>query len=328
MALYDKITSGEGTILLDGEVGGFIRCLCPEECDTKLVPASVCWERPSVIREVHLKYIAAGANIITTNTYATVRARLAKELGAPERWEEAVKTSLSMAKEARSESGKDVLIAGSLPPLAGSYRPDNVGLYDDILKTYREHVAVMAEHVDLFLCETMTTGEEARAAATAAKESGKPVWISWNCKEDGAATLRSGETLQQAWDKVADLKPEAALVNCVTPETVSVAVPQLKRLGARFCGGYGNAFSAIPEGWTNKKAGIGALGERTDMTPEAYADFVARWREAGASIVGGCCKVGPDHISKLRQHIDDPERPAKAARKEDPSSETAEEGKA
>mmetsp|Transcript_5875 Transcript_5875/g.17495 ORF Transcript_5875/g.17495 Transcript_5875/m.17495 type:complete len:245 (+) Transcript_5875:322-1056(+) len=235
-----------------------------------------------------------------------------------ERWEESVATALEMAQQARKESGKDVLVAGSLPPLHGSYRPDKVGAAEDILRVYKEHVAVMSKHVDLFLCETMSTAAEAKAAVTAAKESGRPVWVSWNLRDDTTGMLRSGETLQQAWDAIAELKPEAALVNCVSPETVTAVMPQLARLGAGMCGGYGNGFLAIPEGWTNQGGGISALGKRQDLTPDAYADLALQWPAAGARIIGGCCEVGADHIAALRRRLDaaDAGSPAKKARKE------------
>merc|ERR1719240_231681 len=101
-----------------------------------------------------------------------------------------------LAIQARKELGKkrEVLIAGSLPPLHGSYKPKEVGEVAKIVPIYRQHVEIMAPYVDLFLCETMSTGTEAWAAVSEATKSGKPVWVSWTIKDDVSGLLRSGET--------------------------------------------------------------------------------------------------------------------------------------
>ena len=99
--------------------------------------------------------------------------------------------------------------------------------------------------VDLFLCETMASAEEGRAAATAACEAGKPVWVSWTLDDDAVGLLRSGETLAAAADAVADLPIAARLVNCSRPETIDAALSALKPLGAPV-GAYANGFTADP----------------------------------------------------------------------------------
>ena len=300
--LYDKVTS-EGLLLLDGEVGCGLRKRVAAGDDRNLLPASILLDDPSIVRGLHMDYINAGAKIITTNTYATVRTRVESLLGLGDRWEEMVAIACQAAVEARSECGKDVLIAGSLPPLHGSYKPDQVGAWSEISATYKEHVSLMSDHVDLFLCETMTTAMEGRAAAEAARESGKPVWVSWHIRDDGSALLRSGETIQQAWEAVADLRPEAILVNCCTPESVMAAIPHLARTGAAIFGGYANGFSCIPEGWTIQKGGIQGLGKRYDLTPEAYVELAQLWLEAGARVAGGCCEVGPRYIAEMHEKL-------------------------
>ena len=90
------------------------------------------------------------------------------------------------------------MIAGSLPPLAGSFRPDRVGRFEEIVPIYREQAEVLAPHVDLLFCETMSSADEARAAATAATWSGKPVWVCWTLHEDRSGRLRSGEEIGDA----------------------------------------------------------------------------------------------------------------------------------
>jgi S-methylmethionine-dependent homocysteine/selenocysteine methylase len=229
-----------------------------------------------------------------------VRKRLENLMKCGEHWEAWMHVALKMANEARQESGEDVLIAGCLPPLHGSYRPDIVGAMEDITPVYAEHVALMAPHVDFFLCETMSNAAEGWAAASEAKKSGKPVWVSWTIKDDASALLRSGETLEQAYAAIVDLKPDAVLVNCTSPESITAALPHLAKMGAPLHGGYGNGFGNIPDGWRVENGGIAALGKR-ELTPPMYAMLCEQWLKSGSNIVGGCCEVGPDHITAISQ---------------------------
>jgi S-methylmethionine-dependent homocysteine/selenocysteine methylase len=293
--LYEKMTSS-GPLLLDGEVGGLLWKRVKPENKTTLVPASIILDEPETVKQMHLDYIEAGAQVITANTYATVRTRLRELLGCAEKWEESIIGACKLAVEAREKSGKDVLICGTLPPLHGSYKPESVGAMEDIVPVYAEHVAKMTEYVDFFLCETMSTAAEGWAACSEAKKSGKPVWVAWTIKDDASGLLRSGESLQEAWDAVSSLQPDGVLVNCCTPESISAALPILSKFGPKIVGGHGNAFSAIPSGWKVQNGGIAKLGKREDLTPERYAEFVQDWLRNGANLVGGCCQVGPEFI--------------------------------
>eukprot|EP00933_Yihiella_yeosuensis_P038683 TRINITY_DN32611_c0_g1_i1.p1 TRINITY_DN32611_c0_g1~~TRINITY_DN32611_c0_g1_i1.p1 ORF type:complete len:395 (-),score=59.49 TRINITY_DN32611_c0_g1_i1:540-1724(-) len=320
MSLYSQITSN-GVLLLDGEVGGALRKMANEENSTTLLPASVILDAPELLYDLHTAYIEAGAQIITTNTYATVRQRVEALLGMGDRWEEMVTNACKLAVKAREDSGKNVLIAGSLPPLAGSYRPDKVGEAEEIRLIYKEHVALMKEHVDFFLCETMSTALEGWAAASAAAESGKPVWIAWNCLDDGTVRLRSGESLMEAWAAVAHINPDAVLVNCVMPETVIASLSFLSDMGPKIFGGYGNGFTCIPEGWTIQNGGLKALGKRRDLTPELYTKMAQQWIDGGARVVGGCCEVGPEYIRCMSDNLNF--NPQGKARSDSESSETS-----
>ena len=141
------------------------------------------------------------------------------------------------------------------------------------------------------LCETMASAEEARAAAIAAAESGKPVWVSWTLADDpGPPRLRSGETLATAAQALEGIPLAARLVNCSRPEAVDAALPDLVALGGPV-GAYANAFTAVE---ALKHGGtVDVLAAREDLGPERYADFALRWAESGAAIVGGCCETGP-----------------------------------
>lgn len=257
---------------------------------------------PDTVRDVHLDYITAGADIITTNTYSTNRVVLA-QAGIEDRFSELNELACRLAVEARDRSGKPVLIAGSLPPFGESYRPDLVGAFEKIEPLYREQALLLAPHVDLFLCETMSSAEEALAAATGASVTGKPVWVSWTIADEGKPALRSGESIEHACLVLAGLEIDAMLLNCSPPEAITVALPVLAAVTAKPVGAFGNAFTPIPPMWEHYQD-EDLPPARTDLGCETYSGFAQQWINSGARIVGGCCEIGPAHIAELRKLID------------------------
>jgi len=293
----------ERTILLDGGMGRELR-FRGIDVMTPIWSAKALIEAPQAVRQIHSDYIAAGADIITTNTYGIIRSNLAKE-GLEDRFKELNLLACQIAEEAREASGRSVLIAGSLPPLAGSYRPDLVGNIEDIQPLYLEQAELLAPYVDLILCETMSSAAEGRAAATAACQTGMPVWVSWTLHDDGSGKLRSGETISEAVEMLSDLAVFGFLANCCRPESITKAMPLLAEAGATYFGGYANTFLLIPEDWEldGLKETDGSLDLRTDLDPESYARHVVQWLQDGATVVGGCCGTRPAHIAKLRELI-------------------------
>jgi S-methylmethionine-dependent homocysteine/selenocysteine methylase len=264
--------------------------------------AQALFESPETVLAIHRDYIAAGADVICTNTYSCIRNKF-EPAGLAGRLEEMNRLAAQLANEARDRAGREVLVAGSLPPQMGSYRPDLVTSEERMLALYDEQSSFLADYVDLLLCETMSTAAEARAAATAASQHGKPVWVSWTLEDSETGRLRSGETLGEAFDAVSDLPIDAFLVNCSAPESITRAMPELVSLTDRPAGGYANGFTPIPEKWDYR--GEQSLPpSRRDLGPDRYAEFAARWIAAGARIVGGCCEIGPRHIAGLRSLID------------------------
>jgi S-methylmethionine-dependent homocysteine/selenocysteine methylase len=257
-------------------------------------------DAPDVVRDIHRDYILAGAGIITTNTYGVVRESFAA-IGIEDRFAELTVLACTLAVEARDAVKPSVAIAGSLPPLQESYRPDLVGAIDDLLPLYSEQVTLMAPHVDFFLCETMSSADESLAAATAASESGKPVWVSWTLDDHHPGHLKSGESIAAAAARLSHLPIDGILANCCMPETITASMPALLATGARYVGGYANTFETPPPDWTLESEGL--LGLRTDLDPEPYVGFVREWLDAGANVVGGCCGTRPAHIARIAEIV-------------------------
>ena len=267
---------------------------------TPLWSARVLIDEPDLVRDLHQDFIAAGARVITINTYAATPERLARE-GVADLFKPLQKRGIELAKAARDASGEDVRITGCLPPLFGSYKPELTLPFEQTLNIYRQIVAEQADHVDLILCETMASAQEALAAATAAAESGKPIWVSWTLKDDPQGPrLRSEESIADAVKAIAHLKTEARLLNCSKPEVMSAAFADLTVHGGTV-GAYANGFTSI--GALKHGGTVDVLEARRDLGPESYADFAMQWIAKGASIVGGCCEVGPEHIAALHAKL-------------------------
>jgi len=288
-------------ILLDGGMGRELR-VRGVDVTTAIWAAKGLITAPDTVRQIHQDYIAAGADVITANTYGIIRSNLAIE-GIEARFEELNVLACTLAKQARQKSEAPVLIAGSLPPLAGSYRPDLVGETEDLVPQYMEQAELLAPHVDLIICETMSSAAEGRSAALAACQTGKPVWVAWTLHEDRSGNLRSDETISLAAEFLSDLPVSGLLVNCCAPESITGALPQLVATGADYVGGYANTFQPIPEDWRldGDKQTDGALDLRSDLGPDSYAGYAGQWLQDGANVVGGCCGTGPAHIAKIRE---------------------------
>ena len=291
------------TILLDGGMGRELR-FRGVDVMTSIWSAKALIDAPQVVREVHSDFISAGADIITINSYGIVKSNLAWA-GIEDRFKELNLLACKLAQEARDASGRDVLIAGSLPPLAGSFRPDLVGRFEEMEPLYREQAELLAPHVDLLICETMSSIDEGRAAAAAATRTGKPVWVCWTLHEDRSGRLRSGEAIDEAVKALSGLPVSGALANCCAPESITRAMSQLVQTGMKYVGGYANTFQPIPEDWnlTGDKKADGFLGLRPDLDPESYAAHADDWLKAGATVIGGCCGTRPAHIAKLKELI-------------------------
>jgi S-methylmethionine-dependent homocysteine/selenocysteine methylase len=289
-------------VLLDGGMGQEL-LRRTRAAPTPLWSAQVMIDHPESVEDLHLDYIRAGARVITINAYSAEPTRLGN-YGLEGRFAELQRRACTLALRARDRTGAegaDVRIAGCLPPLEWSYRPEIARDAAEAEPVFARVVAEQAPHVDLFLCETMSASGEAAGAARAGADSGKPVWVSWTVAERETARLRSGESVADAAAALAGTPVEAVLVNCSSPEAVGAAMPALAATGRPF-GGYANGFAPFDEGHAVGST-VESLAARTDLGPDAYAGHAMRWVAAGAAIVGGCCETGPAHIAALARRL-------------------------
>ena len=261
-------------------------------------------ESPEIVKSVHKAFIDSGAQIITTNSYALVPFHLGEERFKDEVGALAERAG-KLARLAVEESGADVRVAGSIPPLFGSYRPD-LFQPERVEEIAGPLIHSMLPYVDFWLCETQSLIEESvRVKALLDSIDGSmPVWVSFTLKDDiltGEPRLRSGESVAEAVRAMAAENVGAVLFNCCRPEQIGAAIKAaadtLKQCaGQTEIGAYANAF---PPQTKNAAANSSLNIIRTDLKADVYLERAREWHQNGATILGGCCGIGPEHIAAL-----------------------------
>ncbi|WP_207621566.1 homocysteine S-methyltransferase family protein [Vibrio ziniensis] len=267
-------------------------------------------EAPEVVGEVHRSFIQNGAQVITTNSYALVPFHIGQECFDAQAQLLADKAG-KVAREAAILEGKQTLVAGSIPPLFGSYRAD---LYqpENAEKIASPLIKGLDQHIDVWLAETQSLIAESTAIYQQVKALGtnnKPFWVSFTL-EDSEPTnvpkLRSGETVKDAVKAMAALNVDAILFNCSQPEVMEEALiaarttlESLNVTGIQL-GVYANAF---PPTTKEATANDGLDELRDDLNFDVYTQLAEKWRHQGATLIGGCCGIGPEHINAISKHF-------------------------
>ena len=304
-----------GVILLDGGMGReLMRIGAPFRQPEWSALALM--EAPETVEAVHQDFLQAGSKIVTTNSYALVPFHIGEQ-----RFRDQAQTlanlSGRLARQAVERASHTARVAGSLPPLFGSYRPDlfNARTAQSILEPL---IAGLSPWVDIWLGETLGSIAEAEAIKVgldrADSEDQRPLWLSFTLEDIAddrlhPPRLRSGESIAASVAAAYAFGAHALLFNCSQPEVMlpaitlaATAIREQATLGqtALKLGVYANTFEdrSSAEGANETTSGL-----RRDLTPDSYLTFVRRWVEAGACIVGGCCGIGPEHIRKLHEEI-------------------------
>lgn len=293
------------TILLDGALG------------SELVRRGMRWRKHGLltdavrVEQLHADYLAAGADVLRTNTFQ-LNPRIylnvfrnrehMRHIGAPgleDLTAQLIRTSVRLAREARSRAGLDdrVAIAGVLSPLEHCFRPDLAPAPEVALREHESLARVFAEEkVDFLLLESMNTIAEAKAALAAGRSTGLSAWASFILGPEGE--LLSKEPLEQAVAEMEQGGAEAVLVNCAPPEDITRALARMKQFCPLPFGGFAHIGRFSPPSW--KFEFFPQFIDTEEWLPERYREQVERWRTSGATVVGGCCGTRPEHIAALR----------------------------
>ncbi|MFH0261556.1 homocysteine S-methyltransferase family protein [Vibrio barjaei] len=257
-------------------------------------------EAPHFVEKAHQQFIDAGADIITTNSYACVPFHLG-DLLYQERGTELASLAAKLAKNAVSHSNRAVTIAGSLPPAFGSYRPD-LFMAEQGAQVWQDLMQAQDAYVDIWLVETLSSIEEAQVVSQVLAESTKPKYYAYTLLDDVSqlGKLRSGETVVDAVQSLLKHNPDGILFNCSIPEVIEAALAATAKVleshHSSIClGAFANSFTPIQSGHKANDA----VQELRDVCPQEYLQFAKKWQQHGANVIGGCCGIGPEHIEVL-----------------------------
>ena len=253
-------------------------------------------ETPDLVRAIHLDYIEAGADVITTNTFDGTRANLALG-GLAERTPEINRAAVRLAKEAveRSGAGRSIAIAGSLSPVSSGAQASLT--LAAAAEAYREQASLLAEAgVDLIALEMLQDHEHAPLAIEAATATGLPVWLGLSCAlaEGGGGPVlkRAGGAagLAQSLDLLLAIPGIDAVT--IMHTHVDDTGPALDVLGGR----WGGPTGAYPHFGRFQEGGWSA----SDVpSPATFVQMAAAWHGQGARIIGSCCGMGPAYTRAL-----------------------------
>jgi methionine synthase I (cobalamin-dependent)/5,10-methylenetetrahydrofolate reductase len=281
-----------GVIICDGGMGTYL--------NQKGVSYDHCFDelnlsRPKLIEEVHREYIAAGAEIIETNTFGSNGVRLAA-YGLEGKVREFNIAGCKIAREARDITGKDILIAASIGPLGKHLEPFGKVNPDEAFTYFRQQVEALLEGgVDLFIIETMSNLEEMEIAVKAIKQvSELPIVAQMTYTAEGKTLM--GNSPEDVVARLAPLGVDVVGANCsVGPQKMLEVIEQIAELGPAYISAQPNA--GLPRLYGGRFVYF--------SSPDYFGEYARKFVDAGVTLVGGCCGTTPDHIKAVSEALKD-----------------------
>jgi len=285
---FEERLQSEPPLLLDGAMGTeLLRRGIPTPLPLWSAPANV--EHPDVVQMIHRDYVAAGAEIITSNTFRTTWYALEHTAHAAD-WHRWNRQAVSLARRA---AGTRAFVVGSVTTLEDCYRPDLVPEMPKLGYYHARQLDLLAGlDIDGILLETFNTLRELDAAFRAARRHALPV-LAAVVLRDGSH-LYDGTPLREvaAWAQGAS--PDVLMLNCAAPEITDTALRYLRERTGLPLGAYANVGEPGGEmGFTFTHA----------CSEEMYARWAQRWSEAGLRVIGGCCGTTPDYIRAVQRTL-------------------------
>ena len=253
-----------------------------------------------LLLNTHLDFIKAGAEVIVTATFATRRKRL-EDNQIENKFEYLNKKAGEIAIKVKKKF-PNTLIAGGLPPQNLTYEADSRN-EEEIINNFKEQAKVLNPYTDFFYFDVLSSIKEFKCGIKAIKEFKKPYLIGIHVSE--GTNLPSGEKISKIKDVIDD-EVLGVMLSCVSPENYEANLNEVKNLGVPF-GFKLNGFittksnTSYTENYLKGKTGnpTEVMGKREDLNPENMARIVKKFKDAGATILGGCCETSPLHIEAM-----------------------------
>ena len=251
-----------------------------------------------LLLDTHLDFIKAGAEVIVTTSFATRKIRLL-ENKIEDKFEYLNKKAGEIAQNTKKYY-PNVLIAGGLPPQNLTYKPD-IRSDNKIRDDFFNQAKLLNPYIDFFYFDVLSSIREIKIGIESIREFHKPFLVGVHISE--GTKLPSGEKISNLIDSLDINGLLGITLSCVSPENFQSNLDEIKSLGVPF-GFKLNAYlktNPMPKlDKTNKNQKIinpnELLGIREDLTPEKMAQFARKFKDAGATIIGGCCETRPSHI--------------------------------
>jgi len=292
------------TRILDGGMG-------QELLNKGLKPKGTLWSAHALIDkechqlviDTHLDFINAGAEAIVTTTFTARKNRLIQN-DCEKYFEKINIKAVELALKARDISKKEILIAGGLPNQNQTY---SANLGDDlnlIEKNFYDQAKLLKNGIDFFYLDVMSSGLECEIALKTIESFNLPVLVGIHVRDNGQ--LPSGETIKDIVKKYKNNNWLGIITACVSPKAYELVINDLQKLEIPY-GFKLNAFKKIPEDytvaskdqWGNAGNPNTVLGVNTDLNESNFYEYVKKFMESGATILGGCCEIRPSHIKEI-----------------------------
>ena len=273
-----------------------------------LKPEGTLWSATALINEsyhelvvdTHLDFIKAGAELIVTNNFAVRKMRFI-ENNSLEYLEQAIRTAGKLAKSARDLSNKLILVAGSLPTQGNTYQSEIIENDQEIHQNFNDTAKILEPYVDLYYLDVLCSVKEIKIALEAIKKFNKPILVGLHFRKTGL--LPSNESVSDVNKVIKNFNCCGLIAACVSPEIVELVLLDFQKQNLPF-GFKVNAFENIPEDFVidpvSSPQPTSVLGVRKNFNPNAFKDFVSKTIKQGASLLGGCCEIKPQHIESLK----------------------------
>lgn len=305
-ALLERLA--KGPLLCDGAMGTQLYTRGHLSLDRCFEELNASW--PDLVREVHLDYIRAGAEMLETNTFSANRLRLEAH-GLEARTREFNIKGATIAREARRLTGASVWIAGSVGPTGRPLAPLGPISHAQVRAVFREQVEALAEGgVDLIMLETFPSLAEIVVAIQAVREvCDLPIVAQMTFTQEGRSPY--GDAPREVVRRLRDMGVEVVGANCsVGSEPMLAVVEQMAQEPGVYLSAQPNA--GFPQYMGGRYVYL--------ASPEYMAAQARRMIELGVTIVGGCCGTTPDHIAALREVVATPRPEHRVATKPPPPS--------